>query len=151
MKRHYRIDRFNGMDLLVCEMFTKNTWSQVENDAFFEWKEEWRACGSPEDVLTQSQFCSELEKTLSEGPRKDFYGLKFPIPIFNYLPSLILRGPVIDNRIVSIQVEYDGTVLPPVVCEEIRRFFEVVESPHWRNMISHQVEQYGMLFTSDND
>lgn len=152
MKRHYRIDRFNGMELLVCEVFTKHTWSQAENDAFFHWKED----KFPNRELSQELnlrylFLADLDDVLNDESRKDFYGLTGPIPVYNFLASLILRGPVFDNRIMSLQVEYDGTVLPPVVCEEIRRFYEVLDSPHWRDMISHQVEQYGTLFGSKDD
>lgn len=152
MKRHYRIDRFNGMELLVCEVFTKHTWSQAENVAFFNWKEErFPNREASQDLSLRALFLADLDDVLNDESRKDFYGLTGPIPAFNFLPSLIIRGPVIDNRIMSLQVEYDGTILPPVVCEEIRRFYEVVESPHWRDMISHQVEQYGTLFGAQDD
>ena len=150
MKRHYRIDRFNGMDLLVCEVFQKHTWSQNENDAFFQWKEEQEKT-RPDQLYLPADFKYELEEALKREDVKEYFGLKEPIPVFNWLPSIILRGPVFDNRIMSLQVEYDGSVLPPVIFEEIRRFYDVVDSLHWRNMIAHQVEDYGTLFTSPDD
>lgn len=153
MIRQYRIDRFNGVEMLVCECFRKHTWTQAENDAFFLWKEQEEK-RRPNEVYLESDFCADFDDFLSSlkpGEDVKFFGLSERIPVFDTWPCIVLRGPIVDNRIAALQVDYVGSVLPVECIDEIRRFYGVMDSRHWRDTVSHQLESYGTLFSTDND
>lgn len=153
MIRQYRIERFQGMEVLVCECFRKHTWTQSENDAFIAWKhdEELRR---PNQVYLREDFNRQLDDFLAGQTFSDsssFYGLFEPIPVFDSYPCLILRGVVAGNKLASLQVDYVSSMLPPEILHEISEFYGVFDSRHWRNMVSIQVEKYGSLFGSEDD
>lgn len=152
MVRQYRIDRLNGLEVLVCEVYRKHTWSQSEYEAFHAWKcEREKSCAL--NYCIESNFSLELNEWLdSEHDSKDsFFGLVEPVSVYDPYPAIVLRGVVIDNRIASLQVDYVSSVLSPEIFSEVNKFYGVMDSRHWRNMVSHQVDRYGSLFESDND
>lgn len=146
MVRQYRIDRFNGMEILVCEVYSKHFFTQQEHEALVAYNEEHL-----DDPVSNSDFRIIVNEALAQEGVDSYLGLKWPIPVFDSTPCLILRGPVVDNRIVSLQVEYVQSVLPPVITDEVSRFYQVLDSRHWRSMIDHQLEAYGSLFASQDD
>ena len=150
MIRQYRIERFQGMEMLVCECFRKHTWTQVEFEAFRAW------CSSSSSSVpdpNQLDFKYALEEFLKlpANAGHSFFGLTDLIPLYDPLPCVILRGVVVDNRLASLQVDYTASMLPPEILHEISSFYGVFDSRHWRNMVSHQVEKYGSLFESEDD
>lgn len=146
MVRQYRIDRFNGMEILVCECFSRHIFSSLEQQAFSTYNDE-----HPGAEVSQSEFRVIVNEKLSEDGVEEFAGLRYPIPLYGTIPDIILRGPVVDNRIVSLQVEYAAYVMHPSVCDEIWKFYQVMESRHWRDTIDHQIEAYGSLFATEDD
>lgn len=85
------------------------------------------------------------------GPKDTFYGLVEPVLVYDPYPAIVLRGVVIDNRIASLQVDYVQSVLYPEIFSEVNKFYGVMDSRHWRDMVAHQIDRYGSLFESDND
>lgn len=152
MVRQYRIDRFNGLEVLVCEIFRKHLYTQREYEAFHAWKLEQEKI-RPNQVYLDSDFRSDLNDWLdAEHSEKDtFFGISDPIPTYDYQPYMVLRGVIVDNRIVSLQVDYDGATLSPEVVDAVQKFYSVLDSRHWRDMVSHQIERYGSLFASADD
>lgn len=152
MVRQYRIDRYNGLEVLVCECYRKHTWTQMENDAFQSWKVE-REKNLPAMIHVQTDFVNELNEWLDEEHEKNetFHGLVDPIPVYDSFPAIVLRSVVVDNRPASLQVDYLQSVLSPEILEEVKRFFGIFDSRHWRNMVAHQIENYGTLFKSFDD
>lgn len=152
MVRQYRIDRYNGLEVLVCECYRKHTWTQLEYDAFSAWKSD-REKTLPPMIHLQSDFIIELNEWLDEAVENNqtFFGLVEPIPVYDPYPAIVLRSVVVDNRPASLQVDYLQSVLSPEILEEVKRFYGVFDSRHWRNMVAHQVENYGTLFTSSDD
>lgn len=148
MIRQYRIERFQGMEFLVCECFRKHTWTQSEYEAFKRWQDvASNVSSSPDDFkVLLEEF---LEDPQNEG--MSFFGLSEPIPVFDSYPCLILRGVVAENRLASLQVDYLSSMLPVEIIKEISEFYGVFDSCHWRNMVSHQVERYGSLFEPEDD
>lgn len=146
MLRQYRLDRYNGLEILVCEVFHRHTWTQAEFEAFQRYSE------VSHDV-NRSEFALALDVWLNEehDSEDSFFGLVEPIPLYDPFPAIVLRGVVVDNRPASLQVDYIGSVLSPEIVDEVNRFYGVFDSRHWRNMVSHQLTKYGSLFDSDND
>lgn len=149
MIRQYRIDRYNGLEFFVCECFRKHTVSQTEYNAYQSWKD--AQPDASEEDKSFSVFRIVLDEQLHREDVKNYFGLDAPIPVYDNFPAIILRGVVADNRIASLQVDYAQSVLVPEVVSEINRFYGVLDSRHWRNMVSHQVERYGSLFGSADD
>lgn len=147
MIRQYRIDRFNGLEVLVCEVYRKHTWNQFEYEAFQAWKQH------RDIAFEMSDFVYELNEWLEkEHDSKDtFFGLVEPIPVYDLYPAIVLRGVVVDNRIVSLQVDYVSSVLYPEIYHEVNEFYGVMDSRHWRDMVAHQLQRYGSLFESADD
>lgn len=148
MIRQYRIERFQGMEVLVCECFRKHTWTQSEYEAFNKW-----SVSLPDLQSNMDDFKVLLNEFL-EDPKNEgqsFFGLFEPIPLFDSYPCLVLRGVVVDNKVASLQVDYVSSMLPPEIIHEISEFYGVFDSRHWRNMVSTQVEKYGSLFGSTDD
>lgn len=152
MIRQYRIDRYNGLEVLVCDVYRKHTWTQSEYEAFHAWKldEEKKR---PNEVYLVSDFRSAFEEWLKGdlSSQETFYGLRDPISVYDNYPHIVLRGVIVENRIASLQVDYVSSVLPPEVLDEVNRFYGVLDSCHWRDMIDHQLQRYGSLFAPDND
>lgn len=146
MVRQYRLERLQGLEVLVCEVYRLHTWTQSEYDAYQSWK------SAQPDLpdLDQLDFKEVLEDQLRSG-KEQFFGLTDIIPLYDSFPAIVLRGIIVDNRIANLSADYVGSVLSTEVIEEIRSFYGVMDSKHWRNMVSCQVERYGSLFTSDND
>lgn len=146
MVRQYRIDRFNGMEILVCEVFDRHLFTQAEHDAMVKYNEVH--LDSP---LTNADFRMYVNDEFSKDGVHEVLGLRFPIPVYDSVPVIVLRGPVIDNRLASLQVDYQAVALPVMVVDEVRRFYEVLESRHWRDAIDKQLTAYGSLFESLGD
>ena len=149
MIRQWRIDRFNGIEFLVCEVYFKHTWTQSEVDAF----QRYLADGNVSGYQTREDFRVLLDEWLGKEHDKPdtFYGLSEPIPAIETVPHLVIRGAVISNRIASLQADYMDSVTPLVVMDCIGKFYEFVRSPHWRNTLATNISNYGSLFgTQDN-
>lgn len=149
MIRQYRIDRFNGIEFLVCEVYFKHTWTQSENEAFAAFMDK----EGEYQLSTRSDFrtlCNEwFEAEHSSG--ETFYGLSEPIPAIETIPQIVVRGAIIDNRVASLAADYVGGVTSLEVMDTLQKFFDFVKSPHWRNTVLSQISNYGSLFGSDND
>lgn len=135
-----------GLEVLVCEIFRLHTWTQTEYDAYQSWKQ--AQPDSPD--LDQSDFKEVLEDQLQNG-KEQFFGLTGIIPLYDSFPAIVLRGIIVDNRIANLSADYNGSVLPIEVIEEIRAFYGLLDSKHWRNTVACQIERYGLLFESNND
>lgn len=152
MVKQYRIDRFNGLEVLVCEIYRKHLYTQREYEAFHAWKLEQEKI-RPNEVYLDSDFRSDLNDWLEaeHSDQESFFGLTDPMPTYDYQPHMVLRGVIVDNRIASLQVDYDGATLSPEVVDAVQKFYNVLDSRHWRDMVSHQIERYGSLFASVDD
>lgn len=146
MVRQYRIDRFNGMEILVCEVYDRHLFTQSEHEALVVYNEEHL-----QDPVSNSDFRTIVNEALAQDGVDSFLGLKWPIPVYDSTPCVILRGPVVDNRIVSLQAEYISSTSHVVVCDEIWKFYQLMDSRHWRDTINHQLERYGSLFEPTDD
>lgn len=150
MIRQYRVDRFNGIEWLVCEIYFRHTWNKEENDAFSDFLD---APGSIHVGISKSEFRVLLDEWLEKDhlPQESFYGLKDPIPVIETIPHLVIRGAIVNNKVASLNVDYMDSVTPQVVMDSISVFYAFVRSPHWRSTVSSNIEKYGSLFGSDND
>lgn len=146
MIRQYRLERVQGMEILVCEVYRKHFLTQEEYEAFFRWKEQ-----NPQLEPTVDDFRIYVKEQLSQEGVEDCLGLRYPIPVYDLLPALTLRGLIHDNRIASLQAEYVVSVLPTEVTSEVFKFYTVLDDIHWRDTIAHQIETYGSLFASEDD
>lgn len=150
MIKQYRLERYNGIEWLVCEIFFKHTWNKQENDAYAEFLE------APGDInvgISRAEFCHLLDEWLEKDhlPQETFYGLSEPISVVETIPHLVMRGAIVDNRIASLNVDYMNSVTPQVVMDSISTFYGFVRSPHWRSSISNMIDRYGSLFGSSDD
>lgn len=150
MIRQYRIDRFNGIEWLVCELYFKHTWNQQENEAYA------RFLDAPDGInqgVSRSEFRTMLDDWLDMEhlPQEDFYGLTEPIPAIESIPHLVIRGAIVNNKVASLNVDYMDSVTPQVVMDSISIYYAFVRSPHWRSTVLSQISKYGSLFGSDND
>lgn len=146
MVRQYRLERMQGLEVLVCEIFRLHTWTQAEYDAYQRWKDSLLY----QEDCEQIDFKEALEYALNNG-KDEFFGLADIIPLYDSFPAIVLRGIIVDNRIANLSADYNGSVLPIEVIEEIRAFYGLLDSKHWRNTVSCQIERYGSLFESNND
>lgn len=153
MVRQYRIERFNGVEFLVCETYVKHTMTQTESEAFIRWKSDKDESDPAPMVHLYSEFKEELDEWLRQEHDKSetFYGLREPIPTMEPFPSIVTRCAVVNNRPASLQVDFVQSVVAPEVLDEAQRLFEVFRSSYWRSMVSRQVERYGTLFSSEDD
>ena len=160
MIRQYRIDRYNGQEILVCEVFRKHTFTQVEQDALFKFREYEREIRADKEFSASvydfrcalSDFLENPENYDKDGKLfRTFYGLSEPVAIYDSLPSIVLRGVVYQNRIASLAVEYQQSVLSPEVVDEVGRFYAILDSRYWRDMVSKQIDGYGSLFEPSDD
>lgn len=148
MIRQFRIDRFNGIEFLVCEVYFKHTWTKSENDAFSLYLDQ-----NPNSPVSRSEFRVLLDDWLSRehAEGETFYGLLEPIPVIEMVPHLVLRGAIVNNRIASLQADYMESVTPQVVMDSISYFYAFMRSPHWRNTIATSISNYGSLFGSQDN
>lgn len=149
MVRQYRIDRFNGLEFLVCEVYDRYFWSSLEYDAFNEW-----AKSLPEGCkASHSDFRVELNEWCDQehSEHDTFYGLVEPIPSISPIPCMVLRGVIIDKRVRSLEVDFQESQTSLYVVEEVKSFMRFTDNPHWRNSVACQFEKYGTLFTSQDD
>lgn len=160
MVRQYRIDHFNGQEILVCEVFRRHTFTQSEQDALFKFRERERQIRrDPEFSASIYDFRCALSDFLENPENYDengkllstFFGLSEPVAVYDSLPAIIIRGVVYQNRIASLAVDYQQSVLSPEVVDEVNRFYNVLDSCHWRDMVSRQIDSYGSLFEPSND
>lgn len=150
MIRQYRIDRYNGLEFLVCEVYFKHTWTQSESDAYTRYVEEM---GASYQAFTRSDFRTVCNEWFDEEhpSGETFYGLSEPIPAIETIPQIVVRGAIINNRVASLAADYVGGVTSLEVIDTIQKFFDFMKSPHWRNTVLSQISNYGSLFGSDND
>ena len=149
MVRQYRIERIQGMEFLVCEVYDRYFWNQGQTEAFRLW-----AAELPEGCKPSfSDFRTELDEWCDqEHEEKDsFYGLREPIPVMSPIPCIVLRGLIINQRLRSFQVETSESVTSLLLEDEFHRFVRYTFNPHWRNAVAHDIERYGTLFTSEDD
>lgn len=160
MIRQYRIDRYNGQEIFVCEVYRKHTLTQSEHNALFKFREREREVRNDPNYSASlldfrcalSDFLDQAENYDSDGKLfRTFFGLSEPIAIYDSMPAIILRGVVYQNRIASLAVDYQQSVLSPEVIDEVTRFYAVLDSRHWRDMVSKQIDTYGSLFAPYND
>ena len=120
MIRQYRIDRYNGQELLVCEVFRRHTFTQLEQDALFKYREHERENRrDPEHFVSVYDFRCALSDFLEQKENYDedgklvrtFFGLSEPIAVYDSIPCIIIRGVVYQNRIASLAVDYKQSVL----------------------------------------
>lgn len=151
MIRQYRIDRYNGIEFLVCEVYFKHTWTQSEVDAFALYFEDTRKRFDLEP--TRDSFRIDLDEWLDKDhpSGETFYGLSEPIPSIETIPHIVVRGAIVNNRVASLAADYVGSVTSLEVMDTLQKFFDFVKSPHWRNTVLSQISNYGSLFGSDND
>ena len=142
MVRQLRIDRFNGMEILVCEVYHKHLFTQTEYEMYEKYCAE-------NGFVSQADFRALVDEALDQEGADSAFGLSYPIPVFDYTPALILRGAVVLSRIASLQVDYIDSVTHLEVLDEVKRFYDVVREPHWRSAVSRQIQRYGSLFESD--
>lgn len=150
MVRQYRIERLQGAEVLVCEVYDRYLWTHEQYNAFEAWLEEHRKeykhCPTYADFSTLLNEWCDIE----HGEDETFYGLREPIPVLNPYPSVVLRGIVVDNRFVELHMSFLPSVTIGVMEDEFHRFSSFLQSPHWRNTVARQIQDYGSLFTSDN-
>lgn len=150
MIRQYRIDRFNGIEWLVCEVYFKHTWNKQENDAYAAFMD------APGDIhigITKSDFRVLLDEWLQKehDPQETFFGLSESIPVVECIPHLVIRGAIVNNRVASLNVDYMDSVTSQVVMDSVSHFYAFVRSPHWRSSVSSLISKYGSLFGTDDD
>lgn len=150
MVKQFRLDRFNGVEFLVCEAYNRHTWTQDEMDAYLKFMEEK---GSFYEGFTQADFSAVLDDWLKEdhSEKDSFFGLREPIPAVEPIPSVVVRGAIVNNKVASIAADFMASVTPLEVMDLVGKFFEFVRSPHWRNTINHSITRYGSLFGSEDD
>lgn len=156
MIRQFRLDRYNGVEVLVCEFYNRHTWTKEENEAYSRFLDDLRDLPSGktvEQVYSHSDFRNLLDEWLDKEHEfgSTFYGLTQPISVIESIPCIVVRGAVVSNRIVSVSSEFASSVTPLEVMDAIGKLFEFVRSSHWRNTILRSVSDYGTLFGSDND
>lgn len=152
MVRQYRIDRFNGLEVLVCECYDKHLLSSRESEAVSSWM-------SDNPDRKYSDFVEALLDFIEDPGNYDddhklassFYGLYEPIPSYDCVPCVTMRGVIVNNRVSSLQVDFAPGITVNVIEYEIDLFLRFPMNVHWRNTVSHQIERYGSLFGSDND
>lgn len=145
MVRQYRLEHFNGMEILVCEVFQKHLFNQVETQAFLQFNEH------NAEHVPQAEFRVLVNEELDKPGVDSYLGLTEPIPVFDLVPSLVVRAPVVDNRPAQLQVDFLRSVTSLEIQDEVKRFLDVFRSAHWRASVSRQVESYGSLFASEDD
>lgn len=148
MIKQFRIDRFNGVEYLVCEFFERHTWTQAEREAF-----EAFSSMTPYQRKTRDDFRIMLDEWLQvdHEAAESFFGLKEPILVIDNVPHMVVRCAVVDNKLASLLVEFLPTVTWLEVMDGVGAMHSFIRSPHWRNTISCNIEKYGSLFGPEAD
>ena len=149
MIRQYRIERMQGLEFLVCEVFDRYFWNQGEYQAFQEWIKTLPEGTKPEYSDFRTLLNEWCDKEHDEND--NFFGLKEPIPVFSPIPCVVMRGLIINQVLRSFHIETSEAVTSLLLEEEFHQFVRFTSNPHWRNNVSHQLEKYGTLFTSQDD
>lgn len=148
MIKQFRVDRFNGVEYLVCEMFARHTWTKEEVTAYNSALDVWK---DSRGYFSQAEFRVMLDEWLSSDRSENdtFFGLVDPIPLVELVPHVVLRAPVVKNRAAALSVEYASSVTTVEIMDAVQAFYEFLRSPHWRNTIAHSISDYGSLFGSN--
>lgn len=152
MVRQYRIERIQGLEFLVCEVYDRYFWNQGEYQAFAEWMKTL-----PEGVKRSSPPYNDFRVELNEWCDQDhdekdtFFGLTEPIPALSPIPCVVLRGLIVNGVLRQFSIDTSEAVTSLLLEDEFHRFVRFTANPHWRNTVAHNVERYGTLFTSEDD
>lgn len=159
----YRIERFNGVEYVIQEHYRKRIFTQDDVENFEMFKISYL------DLVSKDTY--EMSSDLDEFFIKDIrdhgvYDLNEvsgveqlkvlfrefnQIPVSETFPCCVVRGAIIDNKVVELQCSYVNSVLPGEVESDIHRFYGLFDSIHWRNTISYQRDKmYGCLFESSD-
>lgn len=151
MVKQFRIERLQGVEVLVCEFYAKHTWNKQEMDAYLHHIEGLKFLNLQEKC-TQEDFRIELDEWLQKehAPGDTFCGLTEPIPVYEYSPHMVIRGAIVDNKVASFSCDFAAIVSQLEVLDGVHAFFDFIRSPHWRNTIAMSVPNYGSLFVTDN-
>ena len=156
----YRIERVNGVEFVIQEHYRKRLMSQQEIDDFQVFKDNYLEFVSADTYDWDSPdlekfFCEEIhdhgvydlnEVSGVEALKTAFRAYK-QIPVMELFPCCVVRGAVVNNKVVEIYSSYLDSVLPGEVESDIHRFYCLFDSIHWRNTIAYQRDkQYGNLF-----
>ena len=130
--RTYRIEPFNGAELVIQETYCERLLTQAEYEDFHKLVED----------LTD---VDEIEAARSK------YRLDHYIPAHEEIPSVVISGLYLDGHIREINARFKPGCTSLFDTSEIHRYFSIFDSRHWRNMIACQRDNYGSLFGSVDD
>ena len=146
MIRQYRIERVQGMEFLVCEVFDRYFWNQGQYEAWKLWRDQGGEGTYADFRVLLNEWCEQ-----DHDEKDTFFGLKEPIPAISPIPCIVMRGLIVNQVLRSFQIETSEAVTSLLLEEEFHGFVRFTSNPHWRNTVAHQLEQYGTLFTSQDD
>ena len=159
----YRIERANGIEFVVQEHYRKRIFTQDDVENFQKFKDMYSALTTedtydiPKDV--EDFFVKEIHDhgVFDLNEVKGVESLKSAFREFNQIsvsetfPCCVVRGAVVDNKVVELYCSYVNSVLPGEAEADIHRFYNLFDSIHWRNTIAYQRDkQYGCLFGSED-
>lgn len=154
----YRIERFNGVEYVIQEHYRKRIPTQEDSDRFQLFKEtylEFLSGKLETDDMLYGYFSEYIaahgiwnfDEVRDIEDAKSVFREIYQIPVMETFPCCVVRGAVIDNKVVELQCSYVNSVLPGEVENDIHRFYGLFDSIHWRNTISYQRDKmYGCLF-----
>lgn len=159
----YRIERVNGVEFVVQEHFRKRLMTQQEIEEFQVFKDKYLELVSADTYEMSSDLENFFIKDVHdhgvydlnevsgiEALKTAFRDYK-QIPVMELFPCCVVRGAVVNNKVVEIYSSYLDSVLPGEVENDIHRFYGLFDSIHWRNTIAYQRDkQYGNLFKSSD-
>lgn len=158
----YRIERANGVEFVIQEHFRKRIMTQEEVEDFENCKILYSSFLSGALKQDDPLYAAFRDETASHGrfdfnevldveDFKSWYRAYKQIPVMELFPCCVVRGAVIDNKVVELQCSYLNSVLPGEVENDIHRFYCLFDSIHWRNTIAYQRDkQYGHLFEPED-
>lgn len=149
MVRQYRIERIQGLEFLVCEVYDRYFWNQGEYGAWQNWSKTLPEGCKP----TYEDFRVELNEWCDrDHDEKDtFFGLREPIPAISPVPCVVLRGLIMNGVLRQFSIDTSEAVTSLLLEDEFHRFVRYTANPHWRNTVAHDIERYGTLFTPQDD
>lgn len=130
--RTYRIEPFNGAELVIQETYRERDFTQVEYEDFHK---------LVEDLTEVDQIAAARCQ----------YRLDHHIPSHEETPGVVISGLYLNGSVRELNVRYKESCSGLYVVEEIRRYYGIFFSLHWRNMIACQRDNYGSLFDSVDD
>lgn len=146
MVRQYRIERIQGLEFLVCEVYDRYFWNQGQYEAWQAFHADGNEGNYDDFRVLLNEWCEQ-----EHGDQDTFYGLRDPIPVISPLPCVVLRGLVVNQVLRSFQIEISEAVTSLLLEDEFHRFVRFTANPHWRNTVAHSIERYGSLFASADD